>query len=142
MENRKNRDIFAGRSSHIRMGGDKIAFNIISYIVITLFAIICLLPFVMIVTGSFTAEESIYQDGFRIIPAQFSVEAYEILLKSPGTLINAYTVTIIITILGTFLGLFLTSMTAYVLLRKDFIWRNQFSFFFFFTTLFSGGLVP
>ena len=33
-------------------------------------------------------------------------------------------------------------MTAYVLSRKDFEWRNAFSFFFYFTTLFSGGLVP
>ncbi|MNI58226.1 Inner membrane ABC transporter permease protein YcjP [compost metagenome] len=57
-------------------------------------------------------------------------------------MINAYLVTIGVTITGTLLGLFLTSMTAYALSRKDFKWRNKFSFFFFFTTLFSGGLVP
>jgi len=56
--------------------------------------------------------------------------------------LKAYGVTISVTLLGTLFGLFLTSMTAYVLARKDFKWRSHFSFFFFFTTLFSGGLVP
>lgn len=57
-------------------------------------------------------------------------------------MLNAYKVTLIITFVGTFLCLLITSMTAYVLYRKDFKYRNQFSFYFFFTTLFSGGLVP
>ncbi|MDR1537221.1 MAG: carbohydrate ABC transporter permease [Clostridiales bacterium] len=130
------------RKGHIRMGADKAAFNAISYAFIVIAASACLLPFLMIISGSFTAEESIYRDGFRLIPKVFSLEAYKILLKSPDTLINAYAVTIAATLAGTFLGLFFTSMTAYVLLRKDFPWRNQFAFFFFFTTLFSGGLVP
>ncbi len=134
-------DLFR-KQTHIRMTSDKVAFNIVSYVVITFFAVICLLPFIMIITGSFTAEESIFKDGFRIIPKQTSLEAYKLLFKSPDSLLNAYVVTIVITAIGTGLGLFFTSMTAYVLLRRDFPWRNQFSFFFFFTTLFSGGLVP
>src|SRR5690606_16077220 len=71
-----------------------------------------------------------------------STEAYGILFKYPDQIIQAYVVTIGVTIIGTIAGLFLTSMTAYALSRKDFKWRNGFSFFFFFTTLFSGGLVP
>ena len=55
---------------------------------------------------------------------------------------RAYGTTIGLTIVGTVLGLLLQTMTAYVLSRKEFEWRNQFSFFFYFTTLFSGGLVP
>ena len=50
--------------------------------------------------------------------------------------------TVAVTAIGTSIGLFLTAMTAYCLSRKDFKWRNHFSFYFFFTTLFSGGLVP
>ena len=57
-------------------------------------------------------------------------------------MIRAYAVTVGITIAGTLLGLLLQTMTAYVLSRKDFEWRNHFSFFFYFTTLFNGGLVP
>ena len=47
-----------------------------------------------------------------------------------------------LTVVGTTVGLVVQTMTAYVLSRKDFEWRNGFSFFFYFTTLFSGGLVP
>ena len=54
----------------------------------------------------------------------------------------AYGVTIGVTFFGTLLAVFLASMTGYVLSRRDFPWRNKFSFFFFFTTLFNGGLVP
>ena len=54
----------------------------------------------------------------------------------------AYGVTILVTVVGTALGLLLTSMTAYVLYRKDFPWRHAMAFYIFFTTLFSGGLVP
>ncbi|MGN0322757.1 MAG: hypothetical protein ACI4DZ_06565 [Oliverpabstia sp.] len=45
------------------------------------------------------------------------------------------------TVVGVLLGLILTTMTAYVLSRKDFKYRNKFSFFFYFTTLFNGGMV-
>ena len=55
---------------------------------------------------------------------------------------RAYATTIGLTIAGTLLGLAMQTMTAYVLARKEFEWRNFFSFFFYFTTLFSGGLVP
>lgn len=47
-----------------------------------------------------------------------------------------------LTIVGMIVGLLVQTMTAYVLARKDFEWRNGFSFFFYFTTLFNGGLVP
>jgi putative aldouronate transport system permease protein len=130
------------RAGKIKLSGDRAAFLTLSYAVIAVFAVLCVLPFVMIVTGSFTAEEAIFRDGYRILPKEWSLEAYKILFKSPESILNAYKVTVIITVVGTFLGLMLTSMTAYVLYRKDFPWRNGFSFYFFFTTLFSGGLVP
>ena len=50
--------------------------------------------------------------------------------------------TIFVTVAGTVLSIILMTMTGYVLARKDFPWKNGFSFFFFFTTLFNGGLVP
>jgi putative aldouronate transport system permease protein len=117
-------------------------FNTISYIVLSFIAIACLIPFVIVVSGSFTSEQSILKDGFSIIPKDFSLEAYKTALQNPLAVLKAYGVTISLTILGTLLGLFITAMTAYVLTRKDFEWRNKFSFYFYFTTLFSGGLVP
>jgi putative aldouronate transport system permease protein len=54
---------------------------------------------------------------------------------------NGYGITIFITAIGSVAGLMITSMTAYVISRKDFKYRNRISFFFYFTTLFNGGLL-
>ena len=117
-------------------------FNILSYTLIALVAIICLIPFLMVVVGSFTAEKEIIANGFSFFPKELSLEAYKTALKEPMAILRAYGVTTSLTVIGTAIGLFIVAMTAYVLQRKDFKWRNKVSFFFYFTTLFSGGLVP
>ncbi|AWV36404.1 carbohydrate ABC transporter permease [Paenibacillus sp. FSL R7-0048] len=121
---------------------DRKIFSGIGYVSLIFLSVLCIFPFILVVSSSFTEESKILTDGYQFIPTAFSTEAYSILFKYPEQMIQAYIVTIGVTILGTVLGLFLTSMTAYALSRKDFKWRNKFSFFFFFTTLFSGGLVP
>lgn len=128
----------------IKKGKDKVIFDIISYVLVSLFALACLIPFYLIIVGSFTKESTIVKTGysFFVSAKTFSLEAYEMALKNPMTIVHAYGVTIFVTVMGTFLALFVCSMTGYVLARKDFPWANKFSFFFFFTTLFSGGLVP
>jgi putative aldouronate transport system permease protein len=121
---------------------DKLVLSIIGYTSLTAFSLFCILPFILVVSSSLTEENAIIQKGYQFIPSRFSVEAYSILFRFPADMLKAYCVTIAVTAIGTMVGLFLTSMTAYVLARRDFKWRNQFSFFFFFTTLFNGGLVP
>lgn len=125
-----------------RNQADRKLFAAIGIVSLTILAALCLLPFVLVVSSSLTRESTIIVEGYSFLPLDFSTEAYGILFKYPQQMINAYLVTIGVTAVGTLLGLFLTSMTAYALARKDFKWRNHFSFFFFFTTLFSGGLVP
>ncbi|WP_236334738.1 carbohydrate ABC transporter permease [Paenibacillus auburnensis] len=121
---------------------DRLLLNVIGYTSLSLIAMFCLVPFLLVLSSSFTSENSIIDKGFQLIPSDFSTEAYGLLFKYPNQMLRAYAVTISVTVIGTAVGLFLTSMTAYVLTRKDFIWRSGFAFFFFFTTLFSGGLVP
>ncbi|MCL6604051.1 MAG: carbohydrate ABC transporter permease [Paenibacillus sp.] len=121
---------------------DRQLLSLFGYISLAILATLCFLPFILIVSSSLTEESQIVLNGFQFFPTEFSTEAYRILFKYPEQMLQAYTVTIGVTAVGTACGLFLTSMTAYCLSRKDFKWRNQFSFFFFFTTLFSGGLVP
>lgn len=121
---------------------EKYVFQIIGYVFISLFAIMCLIPFLMIVIGSVTEESHIIKNGYSLIPSVLSLDAYEFIFKNPKQIVSAYQITLLVTIVGTVIGLFITAMTAYVLQRKDFKNRNVFSFYFFFTTLFSGGLVP
>lgn len=135
----------AATTSHlgkVKKGKDVIALNIIAYGFSTLLALVCLIPFLMILAGSFSSEQAIVRNGFSLLPQDFSMEAYKTVFREPIVVMKAYATTIGLTLAGTFLGLCIQTMTAYVLARKEFEWRNAFSFFFYFTTLFSGGLVP
>lgn len=132
------------QQKHLKTSKDVIAVNILGTILIGFFALLCLLPFYLIIVASFTNENDLIRNGFPLIPQlkSLSLEAYKLCLKEPGDIINAYLVTGFTTIVGTCLSVFISTMTGYVLSRRDFPWRNKFSFFFFFTTLFNGGLVP
>ena len=124
------------------MGRDRIVFNVIAYVVLALLSLICLLPFWLVVSGSFSDQRSIQLGGYQLIPQNFSLDAYKMLFRIPGELLRAYGVTIFVTGAGTLLGLLFTSMAAYVLACRDFRYRYQVSFFFYFTSIFGGGLVP
>lgn len=125
----------------IKTTADTVVLDIIGYVVLGALGLFCLLPFIMLVSGSFTDENTILTEGYSLIPRQFSLEAYRVAFAIPKIIVNAYGVTIFVTVVGTALSLFLITMTAYVIARKDFPLRNAVSFFFYFTTLFSGGLV-
>ena len=125
-----------------RYGGDVIALNAIAYTFCAVVAFLCLVPFVMVISGSLSSESAVLENGFSLLPQDFSWQAYETVFRVPGVIARAYMTTIVLTLVGTLLGLLLQTMTAYVLTRKDFAWRPAFSFFFYFTMLFSGGLVP
>ena len=124
------------------MGRDRIAFNAISYVLLALLSLICLLPFLLVISGSFSDQQSIQLYGYQLIPKNFSLDAYKMLFRIPGDLLRAYGVTIFVTTAGTLSGLLFTSMAAFVLANKDFRYRYQVSFFFYFTSIFGGGLVP
>lgn len=125
-----------------RLTADQKTFNAVSYIVLIIFGILCILPFYLIIVASFTSESVIIQKGYSLLFRGFSIDSYKIALKNPHLVLQSYFYTILVTVIGTIIAVFISTMTGYVLQRQDFRWRNKFSFFFFFTTLFSGGLVP
>ncbi|MCI1981729.1 MAG: carbohydrate ABC transporter permease [Oscillospiraceae bacterium] len=112
------------------------------YIIVSIFAILCFLPFLMMVSASFSNETTIMKQGIGLLPKDFTVRAYQVAFLSPKYLLGSYMVTILMTVFGSALGLFLIAMTGYVLQRKDFAIRNKLSFYIYFTTLFSAGLAP
>lgn len=103
---------------------------------------LCALPFLLVISGSFSQQTDILMHGYRLFPEKVSLDAYKMLFKIPEELLRAYGVTIFVTVTGTFFGLWFTSMAAYVIASKDFRYRYQVSFFFYFTSIFGGGLVP
>jgi ABC-type glycerol-3-phosphate transport system permease component len=113
-----------------------------AYVLISIMALASVFPFLLIIGSSFSSEASIRLTGFALIPSDFSTEAYSIILRFPKQLLGAYGVTICITVVGTILGMLIISMTGYALQRKDFPFGNALSFYIYFTSLFSAGLVP
>ncbi|WP_105616642.1 carbohydrate ABC transporter permease [Vallitalea okinawensis] len=120
----------------------KVIMTAVSYVFITFFTLACLLPFILMLSSSLTSEKSVIINGFNLWPKEFSTLAYKIIFENPKDILGGYIVTILLTTIGTALGLWIISMTGYALQRKDFAWRNKITYFFYFTTLFSGGLVP
>jgi putative aldouronate transport system permease protein len=82
------------------------------------------------------------RDGYAIWPREPTLDAYRMIFMFPRDVLRAYTVSFTITIVGTLFGLTIMTMAGYALQRRDLKYRNIFAFFFYFTTLFSGGLVP
>ena len=130
------------KQKKVRKDKASFAVTVFAVVFVSIFTIFCLLPFVMMVSASFSDENIITTEGIGVFPKGFTLEAYRIMLMHPRFLIGAYAVTILMTITGTSIGLFIISMTGYALCRPDFFLRNKISFFFYFTTLFSAGLVP
>ena len=129
-------------SNKVRIDSSDMIIRGITYVVVTLFSICCILPFWMIIASSFSTEEAIRRTGFTLWPSDFSTYAYELLFRSPDQMIGAYIVTICLSVVGTVIGLFIIAMTGYALQRKDFPFRNGIMFYIYFTSLFSAGLVP
>lgn len=116
--------------------------NIITNIILAIFSIACIFPFVFVIVISLTSEQSLIQHGYSIFPKEWSLDAYKYLIESGGQLAQSYIVTIIVTVLGTIINVSMVSTYAYAISRPNFAFRKQFMFLVFFTMLFGGGMVP
>jgi len=119
-----------------------IPFHMIKGVLLALLSVLCVLPFIVIISGSFTDNLTILRDGFSLFPRNFTVEAYKSIFRSPQDIIQAYKMNFYYTFMGTAFGLLIITLTAYVISRKEFKYRNQVSFLIYFTTIFGGGMIP
>jgi putative aldouronate transport system permease protein len=126
----------------MRLSKDVVVFNIFGYLIVIIGCIFCIFPIALIVSGSFTDNMALTKYGYHLIPVEFSTDAYKTVFEYPQRLIQAYMNTISIAVIGTMLGLLCITMTSYVIMRKDFKYRNIVSFLIYFTTIFGGGMVP
>ncbi len=126
----------------IRDSKSTMIFKAIVYVMLTLTALICVFPFIVIISGSFTDNYTILTQGYGILPKNFTLAAYKAIFKAPQDILQAYKMTFYYTIVGTGIGLFIITMTAYVISRPEFKYRNQISFMIYFTSIFGGGMIP
>lgn len=121
---------------------DKLVLNALTWLVLGGTAAVAFFPFLVLLINSFASEHVIIKFGYSLFPRELSLDAYQLVLLNPQKILRAYGVTLFITVVGTGASLFLSSMAAYALSRRDLRYRNVLSFLLYFTTLFSGGLAP
>ena len=90
-------------SNKIKKGIDDILINIIGGFILLFFAVMAVLPFLMIFTGSVSGERDIIANGYSIIPREISLDAYKYLFHNPGQILNGYKVTLFLVTLGVLL---------------------------------------
>ena len=134
--------IRADKKRNMRLNELRLPHEIAFQIILGLFALICIIPFVFVIIISFTSEESIRAIGYSFKPLSVSLQAYEYVFKMGDSVWRAYFNSFYITILGTILSVAICLLYAYPLFRKDYKLRGFFNFFSFFTMIFGGGLIP
>lgn len=121
---------------------EKKTFKIIAGVILTILSLMCVLPFVLIISGSLTGETALLVEGYKFIPTELSWAAYEYLFMDAMVIVRAYGMTFLVTIVGTAIGLTCMTGLSYAISRKNLPGRNGIAFFVFFAMLFNGGIVP
>ena len=132
-------------SQNVKIKNKKKTEKNVQFWITILFVAICaliVLPFILLVSVSLSDEKDIVFNGYNIIPRVFSTASYEYVFKNPTAILNAYKVTIFYSVVSMIVNTAVMAMIAYPLSRKELKGRTFISFFLYFTTLFSGGLIP
>lgn len=120
--------------------GSKI-FDIVNYSLLGLLALVMVVPFIHVVGSSFATSAEIAETSFLLFPTEFSLSAYKYIF-STDTVLRALFISVTVTVGGTLWSMFLSTLTAYGLSRKDLVGRRFLNFFIVFTILFNGGMIP
>jgi len=119
----------------------KPATNILFNIIMTVLCLVCIIPIFLVIAISLSAESSLQEYGYRLIPKAFSFEGYSVLFQKNSTLLQALGISVFITVVGTSMGVILNSLMGYVLSRREFKIQKFYVWFVFIPMIFSGGLV-
>ncbi|MFB9751971.1 carbohydrate ABC transporter permease [Paenibacillus hodogayensis] len=114
------------------------AFNVI---LLTLIGLSAVLPFIYIVSASFSSEHIVAKGTFLLFPTDVTLDAYKYIF-STNTLVRSMMISLYVTIVGTLINLILTSLMAYPLAHHRLRGRRTLLILVLFTMLFTGGLIP
>lgn len=115
--------------------------NVCFNIIFIILALICIVPVIFIFMISISSEHSISMNGYRFIPEQFSLDAYRFLFEEGGTILRALGISFFVTIVGTAIGVALTTLMGYVLARRTYKLNGFFTMVVFIPMIFNGGMI-
>ena len=117
-------------------------YDISTNIIMTVWTILIILPFLLLFMSSITDENTLIANGYSFFPKKFSLGAYKYIIQSGEKILRAYAVSIGVTAVGTIVNILLSALLAYPLTVKNMPGRKFLMFYVFFTMLFNGGIVP
>ena len=129
------------QNTHIKRGPDDYAVAAVSYLVTGVFALICFIPFFLVVIYSFTPYDLYLKNHFDFFPDRITLDAYRMVIDY-SYIWTGYRNTLIITATGTVLSMLLLVVTAYPLTRREMKGRKLITALWVFTMFFSGGMIP
>lgn len=119
----------------------ELIFKVISYTLLTMFALCCLYPFVYAISASISGIEEVERSQIVLFPKNIQFEAFSTMFND-NMFWNAYANTLFLTFYGTIWSVITSILGAYALSKKRLLFRKGFNFFLVFTMWFSAGMVP
>lgn len=116
-------------------------FNVVNVVMLTVVAIIMLLPFINVIAGSFATSAELMQRPLMLFPKKPTLDAYTYIFRS-NTIPHALMVSITVTLIGTLINIIMTTVMAYPLSHRTLVGRRALLNFVLFPMLFSGGMIP
>ena len=115
--------------------------NGIFNVMFAILSFVCIFPFFFVLMLSISSEQSLRTNGYALIPEEFSLAAYQFLWNERDMILTSLLVSIGVTVLGTVIGVLLTTMMGYVLSRPQFKLRGFLQWVVFIPMIFTGGMV-
>ena len=119
----------------------ELIFKIISYVLLTVFALCCLYPFLFAISSAISGRSVVEQGGIILFPKDLQFEAFKVMFED-NMFWNAYANTLFLTFYGTLWAMGVAILGAYALSKKRLLFRKGFNFFLVFTMWFSAGILP
>lgn len=126
----------------MKISKSRIVFNVCNYTALALLTLIFVVPYMYVLSTSFSEEFTFGYVGFKLFPQKWSLDAYKFLLTYDSQMITSVFNSIVVTVGGTFLTTLVSMLYAYPLSKKYLRGNKVFSLLMIFTMLFSGGLIP
>ena len=124
-----------------RLEISELIFKIVSYTLLTMFALCCLYPFVYTVSAALSGRHAVEYSQVILLPKDIQFDAFKEMFNN-NMFWNAYANTLFLTVYGTVWCLFVAILGAYALSKKRLLFRRFFNFFLVFTMWFSAGIIP
>lgn len=136
MEAKMGESAGLGRFNRISKGS-----NLLFHLIFLLLALVCVVPVIVVLSISLSSEESIRHVGYSIIPTALSGEAYGYIAKQGTIILRAFGISVLVTTVGTVIGVLLTTAMGYVISRPNYKLKNFLTWVVFIPMVFNGGLV-